>query len=178
MLGDPMTPGSQMGQSGPDPKTALFLQALLNPAGIPDNSNQAQPNQSMLMEAISRKLNEGAPQADPNALPAGPDIKIGNDLSSLIPPNTQSSAPPPPMQPMPPPQGNMPPSPMPQQPMPQDVPQGVGSPQPPQMMAPGINGQYQATGAYGQPIDPQALQQLLQNPDPLTQMMMGGGSGR
>lgn len=158
-------------QSGPDPRTALFLQALLNPAGIPDNSSQFQPEQNGLLDAISRKLNEGAPvdpMGGPSMPPMGPPPV--NDLASIIPPNPQG----PPM----PPQGSMGPSPMPQQPMPQDVPQAVGPPQPPQMMAPGISGKSQATGAYGQPIPEEVLNQFVKNPDILTQMMMGGGNGQ
>lgn len=171
MMGDPGGLASPSGDGiGPDPKTALFLRALLSPAGIPDNSNQSQPEQSSLMDAITRKLSEGSappmppmgnvpPGVDPSMPPMPPPT---NQLSNIIPPNPQG----------------MPPSPMPQQPMPQDVPQGVGPPAPPQMMAPGISGKFQATGAYGQPMDPQVLQQLVQNPDILTQMMMGGGNGQ
>lgn len=169
MIGDPnVNPGglATPGGMGPDPKTALFLQALLSPAGIPDNSNQSQPEQNSLMDAITRKLSEGSappmppPGVDSNMPPPMPPPT--NQLSNIIPPNPQP----------------MPPSPLPQQPMPQDVPQGVGPPTPPQMMAPGISGKFQATGAYGQPMDPQVLQQLVQNPDILTQMMVGGGNGQ
>lgn len=166
--GGQATPGMPgMPSVGPDPKTALFLQALLSPAGIPDNSNQFQPEQSSLMDAITRKLSEGSqPPVDPNMPPPM------NDLSSIIPPNPQQ----PPMPPMP--SQGMPPLPMPQQPMPQDAPPPVGPPQPPQMMAPGISGKSVATGAYGQPIPPEILNQFVQNPDILTQMMMGGGNGQ